>query len=321
MATYRLLNSEELRPALRLVLARSDCGRAVLEGQIDALLAYAAASGLSIDRQWGAFEGRRLIASCLNVISPGRSAMLFLPDLSCGQNDAQILIEVLRRLIADAPACDVGLLQAMVMPGAGQEESILSQAGFTFLAELIYMQRETAALFSSAPAPERLTWVTYGEQRHAFFARTVVATYEGSLDCPGLSGLRTIEDVMASHRAAGEFDERRWFVAMDGDTPAGILLLARIPARNAMDVVYMGLLPQCRGRGLGRAILHRAVKVARDCGCELVTLAVDSANTPAVRLYQACGFVETTRRRAWIVASGGDSASGCAGSRPDEFST
>ena len=83
-----------------------------------------------------------------------------------------------------------------------------------------------------------------------------------------------------------------------------------------MDVVYMGLLPQCRGRGFGRAILHHAVKVARDYACELVTLAVDAGNTPAVRLYRDCGFVETTRRRAWIVAPGRDSFAGSARSTP-----
>jgi mycothiol synthase len=312
MLTYRPLTSEELRPSLRFVLDRDGSSKADLEGQVNSLLRYVAASGLSIDRQWGAFEDRRLVAACLSVVSPGHSAMVFLPETSGRQGGGPVLVELLRHIVADAPACGVRLLQAMAPPGSSREESILSEAGFTFLAELIYMDRDVAALFSSVPASLRLSWVTYSEERRLLFAESVAATYEGSLDCPGLSGVRTIEDVMASHRAVGEFNERHWFVVMDGDVPAGVLLLARIPPRNSMDVVYMGLLPQYRGRGLGRAILHQAVKVARDCGCVLVTLAVDAANTPAVRLYGACGFTETTRRRAWIIVPAHVSLTRCA---------
>ncbi len=304
MVTYRPLAPEELRPALRLVLDRHDGGRRMVEAQVDATLSYIAASGLSIDRQWGAFEGRQLVEACLCIASPGRSAMLFLPDMAGGRHNPAIVVSLLQHIVADAPMRDVRLLQAMLAPSAVEEESILSRAGFRFLAELIYMQRDAASLFSTGSPLPRLSWVTYSEERHALFAETVAATYEDSLDCPGLAGLRTIEDVMASHRAAGEFDARRWFLATDGDVPAGVLLLNRVPGRDALDVVYMGLVAHYRKRGLGREVLHQAVKTARDHGFEQITLAVDAANTPALRLYRGCGFVETMRRRAWIAASG-----------------
>jgi len=304
MVTYRPLAPEELRPALRLVLDRHDGGRRMVEAQVDAMLSYVAASNLRIDRQWGAFEGRHLVEACLCIVSPGRSAMLFLPDMAAGRHDPAIVVSLLQHVVADAPARDVRLLQAMLAPDAVEEESILSRAGFRFLAELIYMRRDAVSLFATGSAPPRLSWVTYSDERHALFAETVAATYEESLDCPGLAGLRTIEDVMASHRAAGEFDPRRWFLATDGDAVAGVLLLTRVPGRDTLDIVYMGLVAPYRKRGLGREILHQAVKTARDHGFALVTLAVDAANTPALRLYQGCGFVETTRRRAWIATSG-----------------
>ncbi len=305
MVEYRLLTSDELNAALRIVLAPTNGGR-VTNQQIDAFLSYIEASRLSLDRQWGAFDGRRLLTSCLRIISPGRSAVVFLPQSFANLDDRAIAVRLLQCLIADAPACDLRLMQAMVEPGRSKEEAILTDAGFRFLAELIYMQRGAQELFGAArlPAPEGTTWVTYTRERHALFAETVAATYVDSLDCPGLSGVRTIEDTLATHRATGEFDERRWFVLMQHGVPAGVLLLTHVPARDAMDVVYMGLSPEFRGRGLGRAMIHQAIKTARDASCALITLAVDAANTPSLRLYQKCGFAETTRRRAWIVAPG-----------------
>ena len=300
MLTCRLLTQDELRQALRFVLDRAAWGRHELESQIRSFEVYAATAGLRIDRQWGAFDGNRLVAACLTVISPGRTAMIFLPDKAGRGPTAGIITELLGHIVKDAPSCDVRLLQAMVPPEDSRKQRILSAAGFRYLAELIYMQRDAGMLFANAAAVPNLKWVTYGAERRAMFESVVNATYQGSLDCPGLNGLRTIEDILSSHRAAGEFNDRWWLVAMLQDEPVGVLLMARVPARRAMEVVYMGVVPRHRGRGLGGAILYKAVKIARDEVCDVLTLAVDAANPPALSMYRRCGFTETARRRAWI---------------------
>ncbi len=130
MLTYRPLAQEELRSALRLVLDRAAFSRAELERQIDSFQSYAATMTLSIDRQWGAFEDDRLVASCLTVVSPGRSGMVFLPDAVAEPRGRSAITELLRRVVTDAAARDVRLLQAMIAPGNPQEESTLEAAGF-----------------------------------------------------------------------------------------------------------------------------------------------------------------------------------------------
>ncbi len=304
MITYRLLAPEELRPALRLVLDHGQTPPALLEEQVSVFLGYVRTCNLGVDRQWGAFDAGRMIAASLIVVSPGRSAILYLPRSRPRDRDEGVMVELLRRVVADAPAVGVKFIQAMVTPDAEHEISILSESGFRFLAELIYMERNANALFPKRAAADTLQWIPYNDARHALFASTIMATYEDSLDCPGLNGLRTIDDILASHRAVGEFDERRWFVVACEGTPIGALLLAHVPARDALEVVYMGLSPQWRGRGIGSAVIHHAVKVARDAGCSIVSLAADASNTPAVRLYRGCGFIETTRRGAWIATPG-----------------
>jgi ribosomal protein S18 acetylase RimI-like enzyme len=51
---------------------------------------------------------------------------------------------------------------------------------------------------------------------------------------------------------------------------------------------------------VGDRLLAEAVACCRRRGCPLLTLAVDSSNAPARRLYARWGFVETERRLAWI---------------------
>jgi GNAT superfamily N-acetyltransferase len=57
------------------------------------------------------------------------------------------------------------------------------------------------------------------------------------------------------------------------------------------------VLPEHRGRGIGRALLRRALEVAKEKGCRAVDLEVDSEHAEAERLYRREGFVSLPRRR------------------------
>ena len=60
--------------------------------------------------------------------------------------------------------------------------------------------------------------------------------------------------------------------------------------------VGMGLAPDARGQGIGRALLERGLEDAFK-SFERVELEVFGSNTRAERLYRRCGFVEEGRRR------------------------
>ena len=59
------------------------------------------------------------------------------------------------------------------------------------------------------------------------------------------------------------------------------------PLLNIHDIA---VLPEFRGRGIGRAILEEIAALARDEGCCKVTLEVREDNRPARALYAAEGF-------------------------------
>jgi ribosomal protein S18 acetylase RimI-like enzyme len=57
----------------------------------------------------------------------------------------------------------------------------------------------------------------------------------------------------------------------------------------------MGLLPQYRGKGIGKRILESAIKAAFSAGIERIELMVYDSNEAAIRLYRSLGFVEEGR--------------------------
>jgi len=53
----------------------------------------------------------------------------------------------------------------------------------------------------------------------------------------------------------------------------------------------MWVAPDCRGQGVGRALLDAAVAWARSAGADALMLDVTVSNSPAVHLYEQAGFV------------------------------
>jgi GNAT superfamily N-acetyltransferase len=83
--------------------------------------------------------------------------------------------------------------------------------------------------------------------------------------------------------------------------PVGVAVLAYTwTLEHAGLVAWLDelfVLPAHRGRGVGLALLRRALKVAAEAGCRAVDLEVDADHVRAERLYQREGFVALPRRR------------------------
>jgi mycothiol synthase len=190
---------------------------------------------------------------------------------------------------------------------------------FEPLAELIYLERAVHRAPQEQP-PLGFAWETYSSSNHDDFARAVTATYAGSLDCPRLNGRRDIEDVLAGHKAAGEFDPKLWFLLRkqgsstrsrqgpstssgqndDRDSLAGVLLMSRSTRTDAVELVYLGLQPAYRGRRLADAMMRHAFATVAAIGSRRLSLAVDSNNVPALRLYRRHGMTQVCSRLALL---------------------
>lgn len=294
----------DARKALRLTLAVPGQSAVERERQVSAFLEYARALGLDLSRQWRLNLDGRVVAAVTCLEPPGRTAMLFLPDGRLALSPEGDVVEaLLRHAVGEESKRDVCLIQCLIDPDDAANRAKLIRAGFGEIATLVYMERwlpSDAPFPPTAPADESLQWSTYDEQRDSIFAQLLVDTYRESLDCPGLTGLREVEDIIAGHRGAGIFDPGYWWIVMRDGEPAGCILLIENPLRPVLELAYMGVHPDQRRRGLARLLLTHGLHVARRDGFEAVTLAVDAANQPAFALYASFGFQETARRRALI---------------------
>jgi GNAT superfamily N-acetyltransferase len=81
-------------------------------------------------------------------------------------------------------------------------------------------------------------------------------------------------------------------VADVGGDPAGIVWARIDPSTpDAAHLHQMWVAPECRGQGIGRALLEAAIEWATANGARSLALGVTVGNSPARRLYEAAGFV------------------------------
>jgi ribosomal protein S18 acetylase RimI-like enzyme len=86
----------------------------------------------------------------------------------------------------------------------------------------------------------------------------------------------------------------RVFLAFAADEPVGVAVcflgLSTFRARPLLNIHDLAVVPQHRGKGIGRALLRAAEDHARLEGCCKLTLEVQDDNTLARTLYQRFGF-------------------------------
>lgn len=88
-------------------------------------------------------------------------------------------------------------------------------------------------------------------------------------------------------------------LALEGGRLVGALTCEREPRRKVQHIAHlvgMMVATDCRGRGIGQALLAAALqRLQATPGLGQVTLSVTSGNTAAIRLYESQGFVRYGR--------------------------
>lgn len=186
---------------------------------------------------------------------------------------------------------------------ATQEVSLaapLERNGFAHITQLWSMRRflDSSTMLPSGRA--YLSYRTLAECDHAIFHRTLLRTYENTLDFPEMNGVRDIEEILEGHRVQGRHDPHLWWLALHAGNPVGVLLLTEMPEEKVWDLMYLGLVGKARGKGLGRELAVKALYEARAAGATQLTLAVDGRNRPAWNLYRALDFEPHDHREVYL---------------------
>ena len=265
-------------------------------------LDYAEASELPLDLIWSLITPKGNIAATVLVTpSAGRTAMVFAsrPPADNRIADMGQLIRTAVDGLRDQP---ITLAQALLDPGARDEHRIFEAGGFNRLAQLDYLERPIPRFktITSPTLDEDVTIEAWNPEERKKMISLLESTYKDTLDCPGLTGMRSTNDILEGHIASGVFTPKWWHVLHVDGKPEGVALFNRSSDGNTIELVYLGISREIRGRGLGKILLTHGLSALDGESGRAIVLAVDRENSPAIHLYRRLGFRVSVKRVAYV---------------------
>jgi ribosomal protein S18 acetylase RimI-like enzyme len=197
-----------------------------------------------------------------------------------------------------AHVAGVKAVQAFLPPKEVGRATPLVRAGFQHVTRVWQMER---ASVESEPGRYSEPWrlgaplqrpsievKEYADCDPELVDNTLLRAHGDSLDCPELNNVLTPDEILAGHRDSTS-DTSRWRLAVADGQPAGVLLL------NGDELTFLGVVPERRGRGVGRRLLDFALDLA-----PRMSLIVDVRNEPAIRLYRSARFEVIRTREVFL---------------------
>jgi len=259
------------------------------------------AQGVTVVRR-----GARLVGAMVSMVLPGAAGLVWPPQATPGAGRLAVEDALVGHAIDWLRRENARLAQSILTPVETGLAEPLTRNGFRHVTRLRYLRHDL-----SGPPPDRagaasvaadpdIRFYSFPACDPSVFAATLVRTYEGTLDCPEVNGVRTPQEILTGHAAQGSHDPNRWWLVRRLGAPVAVLLLTGMPEWQGLDIAYLGVVPEARRLGLGRALTHRALLEARWAGVRWLTLAVDQRNLPACEMYQAAGFALDGQRDVYL---------------------
>jgi GNAT superfamily N-acetyltransferase len=209
------------------------------------------------------------------VIEPGAPGVQ-VEELSA--RSAAQAYEMLSAVASAHPESRIELSVRDEPDGLGLDE-VAGAAGF----ELVYRQvRVGRSLTGVTRPPTRpFTFRRFREVGRRGLLLMLVGVWDGNLGPHGVSPDLELERLLDAARpaAGGPSDTSLWRVAYHAGDPAGVALVNDNGVGTG-TLGYIGLLPELRGRGLGRALHAEALWLMRSSGLERYEDATGYDNAP-----------------------------------------
>lgn len=88
-------------------------------------------------------------------------------------------------------------------------------------------------------------------------------------------------------------EDHEVYVALEAGQVAGVLVMQR--EGSDMLLANVAVLPACKGKGLGKALMQFCEEYARQAGCQAIRLYTHERMTENIAIYQKLGYHETHR--------------------------
>jgi ribosomal protein S18 acetylase RimI-like enzyme len=270
------------------------------QAQVEKLLAPEA---VRLDGLITCKDKNELLGVVFCMSSPGRVMMMWTPRIALGVTESEkkkvlaSLVEAAKNYGRDREARFVQLLGDEPQPPF---DVVLDEAGFFLLTQLVYARRPVMSGEYIEPLPQGIELVSYSDDLREELLELLAKSYEGSLDCPELNGIRSMDDIFESHRGENPFDPERWKLVRSKGEWIGCILLSAVEKDRLIEISYVALVPSVRGKGFGRILTREAIRYAANHKYQSVVLAVDSRNSPALGMYEDEGFTPWDVRQVYL---------------------
>jgi mycothiol synthase len=257
-------------------------------GQIANILDCHRRGVLDLNGLFHAERSGRVVGAAWGQILPGRMGYSW-PASVVADEPTDTAHRLQQAADAFLDMSQVVLSQALVEEPQCPPARLLTQIGYHHLTDLDFLIYPLEQHATSRPKGE-MVYETVGPKNRDRLAKIIQRTYDQTLDCPELDGLREIGDILEGYRHTGFYRPDWWLIARLGKQDIGCLLLTDHPEVEQCELVYMGLATEYRGQGRGLELTRHAQQLAAAVSRPRLTLAVDRVNWPARAVYAAAGF-------------------------------
>jgi ribosomal protein S18 acetylase RimI-like enzyme len=187
----------------------------------------------------------------------------------------------------------IDLIQCMVPVDNSSQIKALTSVGFRAACEvhgrLLPLSNRLAPCVHSG-----LSFVALADDASPRLRRILDRTYADSRDCPEFDDLKQSSRAFEMHPGIRMDEHSASFVVGFQEADIGCVLLSHDEKKS--EIVYFGIVPESRGKQLGDAIVSFAINWAIDQGSHWLVAYVDSANVPALRIYDRFEFLVFDRQ-------------------------
>lgn len=177
---------------------------------------------------------------------------------------------------------------------ASFQNRIVMEAGYSIKKYIFNMHRDLAGHLPEPVLPDgiRIRNPITGQDEHVIHA-FIQQAFDWRERTP-----QPFEEWKDSLMRPEIYDEKLWFLAMQGDELIGTCLCMK---RSTMGWIrQLAVKKSLRKLGIGRALLEHAFLVFKDLGFQKVGLAVGSENPNAVHFYQTAGMFKAVHLNEYV---------------------
>ena len=236
--------------------------------------------------QSGQIKGLALIFGELPIDRSVIEVMIS-PDLTSSPEE----VELLQRAVARARALGISVAHICVTPDL-EKGKVLEQLGFSHVRTYLDMLWNQDGL-PELDLPLGYSMRSFQNGDTPLLTQVQNDAFTGSWGfCPNTEEQIEYRTRMPNTSKAGIL------FLFEGDNPAGYCWTVMVPAEIGVRgmIGMIGVVPQYRGKGVSRHVLHAGMKQMRSVGLAEIGLEVDANNDPAVRLYTSTGFKKMGER-------------------------